>query len=80
MRFFEEFAKIFLFTGLIFIGIGFLFYIFSKFGNLKNLPRLPLDIVVEKENFKFYFPLGTSILISVILTLLFNIIFRFLKK
>ncbi len=80
MKFFEEFARIFLFLGLIFLGFGFLFYIFSKFGSLKNLPRMPLDIVIEKENFKFYFPLGTSILISVVLTLILNIIFRFLKK
>lgn len=34
------------------------------------LGKLPGDIAVEKENFKFYFPLGTSILISIILTLL----------
>jgi len=80
MKFFEEFAKVFFFIGLIFLGFGFLFYIFSKFGNLKNIPRMPLDIVIEKENFKFYFPLGTSILISLILTFLLNIIFRLLKK
>ena len=34
------------------------------------LGRLPGDIVVERPNFRFYFPLGTSILISVILSLI----------
>jgi hypothetical protein len=34
------------------------------------LGRLPGDIVVERENFRFYFPLATSILISIILSLL----------
>jgi hypothetical protein len=34
------------------------------------LGRLPGDIVVERDNFKFYFPITTSILISIILSLL----------
>jgi hypothetical protein len=35
------------------------------------LGRLPGDIVIERENFRFYFPIATSILISIILSLLF---------
>ncbi len=35
-----------------------------------NLGRLPGDIAIEKENFGFYFPLMTSIIVSVILTVL----------
>jgi hypothetical protein len=34
------------------------------------LGRLPGDIVIERENFRFYFPLGTSIVVSFILSLL----------
>jgi Protein of unknown function (DUF2905) len=34
------------------------------------LGRLPGDIVIERDNFRFYFPIATSILISIILTLL----------
>ena len=34
------------------------------------LGRLPGDIVIERPNFRFYFPLGTSILISIILSLI----------
>jgi uncharacterized protein HemY len=34
------------------------------------LGRLPGDIVIKRENFTFYFPLATSIIISVILTLI----------
>jgi hypothetical protein len=39
---------------------------------LSKLPfgRLPGDIVVERENFRFYFPLATGVLISVVLSLL----------
>ena len=36
-----------------------------------GLGRLPGDIVVERPNFRFYFPLATSILLSVFLSLLF---------
>jgi hypothetical protein len=35
------------------------------------LGRLPGDIVIERENVRFYFPIATSILISIILSLLF---------
>ncbi len=40
---------------------------------LKHLPlgRLPGDIVIEKENFRFYFPITSSILVSLVLSLLF---------
>jgi len=40
------------------------------------LGRLPGDIVVRRENFTFYFPLATGILVSVILSLLVWLIFR----
>jgi ribose/xylose/arabinose/galactoside ABC-type transport system permease subunit len=36
-----------------------------------GLGRLPGDIMIEKENFRFYFPVTTSIIISLILTFLF---------
>jgi hypothetical protein len=40
------------------------------------IPRLPGDISVERENFRFYFPLGTSILVSVVLTVVLNLFLR----
>lgn len=40
------------------------------------IPRLPGDIVVKRENFRFYFPLGLSIVISIVLTLLLNLFLR----
>jgi membrane protein implicated in regulation of membrane protease activity len=41
-------------------------------GKLPWLGRLPGDIVIQRDNFTFYFPLVTSIVISVILSLLFT--------
>ena len=40
------------------------------------IPRLPGDIAIERKNVRFYFPLGTSILVSLVLTLLLNLFFR----
>jgi len=39
-------------------------------GRLPWLGRLPGDIAIERENFRFYFPIGTSILVSILLTLI----------
>jgi len=61
-------AKIFIVIGLVFILIGILLYF--KF----PLFKLPGDIVIQKENFSFYFPITTSILISIVLTLLFKVL------
>jgi hypothetical protein len=41
-----------------------------------RLGRLPLDIHIQRDNFNFYFPLGTSILISVVLTLILALVNR----
>jgi hypothetical protein len=44
--------------------------LFTLGGRLPWLGRLPGDIAIERENFRFYFPLATSIVISIILTLI----------
>ena len=46
--------------------MGLLWPVISKLG----LGRLPGDIVIERENFRLYIPLATSIVVSVILSLL----------
>lgn len=54
---------------LILVGLGWLV------GERLGLGRLPGDIVIERENFRLYVPIGTSLLISVLLSLalwLFN--------
>ncbi len=39
-------------------------------GRIPWLGRLPGDIVIERENFRFYFPLATAILISIVLSII----------
>jgi hypothetical protein len=61
-------AKMLIVFGVVLIVIGLLWQVGGRF---LHLGRLPGDIVVERENFRFYFPIVSSILISVILSLIF---------
>ncbi|MEO2069697.1 MAG: DUF2905 domain-containing protein [Desulfurobacteriaceae bacterium] len=67
----EELGKILIYLGIILIVVGLIVTWLSKFGNSLPFGKLPGDIYIKKDNFVFFFPLGTSILISLILTLLF---------
>ena len=61
-------AKQIILIGFFFVVVGGVFLIVEKNGvNYDN----PLDFKFEKGNTKFYFPLGSSILISVVLSLIF---------
>ena len=64
--------KLFLYLAIFFV----LLYIFYPW--LMKFPwgRLPGDIVIERENFKLYFPITTMILISLLLSLLFQLIIK----
>lgn len=53
--------------GIVMIAVGLLWPWLTRLG----LGRLPGDIVIERDKFRFYFPITTSILISLLLTLLF---------
>jgi hypothetical protein len=74
----ETFARYLIIGGIILILVGGGIYLASKFGI--PLGRLPGDIRIEGENGSFYFPVTTSILVSVILTIVLNVISRFLQK
>lgn len=50
---------------LFFVGVAWHFG-----GRFFSFGRLPGDLSIERENFKFYFPLGSSILLSVVLSLI----------
>ena len=59
-------AKFLIIAGLAMVGLGLLWMVGERFG----LGRLPGDIVVERGNFKFNFPLATSLILSVVISLL----------
>jgi hypothetical protein len=68
----SEFGKILITFGIILVIVGLIFTVGEKFG----IGRLFGDIYYKKDNFTFYFPITTSIIISIILTILLNIFFR----
>ena len=74
----ESVARYLMLGGIILFLIGGGVYFAARFGI--PLGRLPGDIRIEGENGSFYFPVTSSILISVVLSILLNIISRFLKK
>lgn len=62
-------------AGLVVVAAGALLYLAGH----TSLPlgRLPGDIRIERPGFRFYFPLATSILVSIILSLILYIVTRF---
>jgi len=74
----ENIARTLMLGGIALFLIGGGIYLASKFGI--PLGRLPGDIRIEGENGGFYFPITSSILVSVILTIVLNVIIRLIKK
>ena len=75
----RQFSKIlFIFAGFCLIS-GVIFYLWGN--NLKKIfHSIPLNFKWEGKNWKIYFPFGFWIIISVILTIILNIIMRFFRK
>ena len=69
-----EMAKIVILIGAVLIVIGLVMLVLPRF----LFPgKLPGDILIKKEHFTFYFPLSTSIVISIIISLVLYLISRF---
>lgn len=66
-------GRMLIFMGLLLAAFGLLILVVGK---VPGLGRLPGDIVIKREGFVFYFPLATSLLISLLLTLLFWLLRR----
>jgi hypothetical protein len=67
---FNMLGKTLLLFGVVLIISGIIFLLVGK---LPFSGRLPGDIVIQRKNIVFYFPLGLSILISIVLTIIFRI-------
>jgi len=66
-------GKVLIIMGLVIAGIGVLLVLTPK---VPWLGKLPGDILIKKDSFRFYFPITTCIIISIILTLLFYLFRR----
>jgi hypothetical protein len=74
----ETIGRYLMLGGIILFLVGGGIYFSAKLG--LPLGRLPGDIRIEGENGVFYFPLTSSILVSVVVTIIFNLILRLWKR
>ncbi|HKL77271.1 MAG TPA: DUF2905 domain-containing protein [Gammaproteobacteria bacterium] len=65
-------ARFLILLGLVLVILGLLWPLLQKSG----LGRLPGDILIQRDHFQFYFPLTTSLLISLVLSLLWWLFHR----
>ncbi len=68
-----DIGKIFIVLGVMLILIGLAFTFWDR---IPFIGKLPGDILIKKERFNLYFPITTSIIISIILTIIFSIFRR----
>jgi uncharacterized membrane-anchored protein YitT (DUF2179 family) len=71
----QQTGKYILIVGLFIVLIGIVIYFFHDY--FKWIGKLPGDIRIEKENFRFYFPLATMIVFSLLITIIINIFKKF---
>ena len=71
-------SKLLIIGGACLIVLGLLWQFSSRF--FPFLGRLPGDIVIERENFRLYFPIATMILISIALSILISLLARLLNR
>ena len=71
----SETGKYIIIAGIVIVLLGMIIYFFHD--KINWIGRLPGDIRIEKENFRFYFPITTMIILSILLTVIINIIKRF---
>ncbi len=74
----ESLARYLMIGGIILFLLGGGMFLAAKFGI--PLGHLPGDLRIEGEHGSFYFPITSSILVSVILTIVLNVILRWIKK
>lgn len=64
--------KVLIGLGVVFILLGLLAWALQ--GRLNWIGRLPGDIAIERENFRFYFPITTMLLLSLLISLLLRLV------
>jgi len=68
-----DIGKFIIISGIVLIIMGAFVMLSSK---IPFLGKLPGDILIKKDGFTFYFPIVTSILLSIILSFILNLFFR----
>jgi Protein of unknown function (DUF2905) len=68
-----EIGRLLIIVGIFVVVVGLVFMLGAR---IPFLGRLPGDISLTRGNTHFYFPLATSLILSLVLTLLLNLFFR----
>jgi hypothetical protein len=63
----SELGRLLIVAGILLIAVGLLL---TFGGKLNFIGKLPGDLRIERENFSFFFPLGTCLLVSLLLSLI----------
>jgi multisubunit Na+/H+ antiporter MnhC subunit len=71
----ENLGKIIIGVGLVLVIVGLVIWVFG--GRLGWFGHLPGDIRVERENFRFYAPITSMIILSIVLSIALSVIRRF---
>jgi len=67
-----DISRLLITLGLVILAVGLLWPLLGKLG----LGRLPGDIVIRRENFSFYFPIVTCLIVSAVLSLILWLVSR----
>lgn len=80
----SAFGKVLIGLGLGIVALGALLVAVDRLPGLGNvfswLGKLPGDISIKRDNFSFYFPIATSIVLSILLSLLFYLVGWFFRR
>lgn len=80
----SAFGKVLIGLGIGIATLGLLLIVADRIPGLGNifswLGKLPGDISIKRDNFSFYFPIATSIVLSVLLSLLFYLVAWFFRR
>ena len=69
----NEIGKIMIFGGLALAAVGVVILLLAK---IPGMGALPGDILIQRKNFTFSFPIVTCLIVSVVLTIIVNLFFR----
>jgi hypothetical protein len=77
MSYFEPWGKLLILSGVFIVALGLLLTFWNR---IPFLGKLTGDIFLQKGNFQFFFPIVTCLAMSVVLTIVINLILRLLGK
>lgn len=77
---FENLGRLFVFMGVGLLVLGLIFVVIGRIPAFDRIGRLPGDIRIEGENFACFAPITSMIILSLILTVILNIMVRLINR